>query len=83
MHGDCKELVAQIWQQEQDIISAIAKVPDVLIPWNKEKFGNITYKKRKLKGRLDGIQRALAIHRSSFLVCLEKDLMREYNDVLR
>ena len=48
MHGNCKELVVQIWQQEHGVILAIETVPDVLISWYKEKFGNITYKKRKL-----------------------------------
>lgn len=39
--------------------------------WNKNQFGNIFQKKKKVLARLDGMQRALANQSSSSLVALE------------
>lgn len=83
VNEECKPLIENIWEQNPNVVDAIEKVPEVIIPWNKEKFGNIFYKKRKLLGRINGIQKSLARHYSSFLANLEKRLVREYNVVLK
>lgn len=50
--------------------------------WNREHFGNILVKKKRLLARLLGIQKALAISPNLFLVNLEKQLQGELNKVL-
>ena len=52
------------------------------IEWNRNHFGNIFVKKRRVIARLDGAQKALAKRPLEFLVELEKDLQRELNEVL-
>lgn len=83
MHEECKKLIDDIWRGEQHVVDAIQRILEKLIPWNKERFGNIFYKKRKLMGRLEGIQKSLSQFYSSFLVNLERTLIQEYNDVLK
>ncbi|XP_030941685.1 uncharacterized protein LOC115966624 [Quercus lobata] len=51
--------------------------------WNKNQFGNILTRKKNLMSRLNGIQRALALRPSEFLVKLEDELLRELDLVLR
>ena len=50
--------------------------------WNRNHFGNIIVKKRRVMARLDGAQKALAERPTEFLVELEKDLQKELNEVL-
>ena len=50
--------------------------------WNKNQFGNIFQKKKRVLARLDGVQRALANHPSSSLVALENQLIKELDVVL-
>ncbi|XP_075653884.1 uncharacterized protein LOC142624237 [Castanea sativa] len=51
--------------------------------WNKEVFGNIFSRKRKIEARLRGIQIALSNRPSQSLVDLENDLRGEYAEVFR
>ena len=50
--------------------------------WNKNQFGNIFTKKKNPMARINGIQRAIAIKPSSFLLKLEEDLLRDLDLVL-
>ncbi|KAK8585777.1 hypothetical protein V6N13_050749 [Hibiscus sabdariffa] len=50
--------------------------------WNTTVFGYIGAKKRSVIACLRGAQRALAYHRTSFLVCLEHDLQLELESLL-
>lgn len=83
MNGECKGIIEDIWKQNSQVVTTIAQVPELIVPWNKNKFGNIFHRKRKLLGRLEGIQRALGQYHSSFLVNLEKELIRDYNMALK
>lgn len=51
--------------------------------WNRSTFGNIFRKKRNLLARLKGIQSSNVYPTSSFLQQLEKDLIGQYNDILK
>lgn len=55
-HPDCEPILRHIWDNSSDIIHAISQVPDKLIPCNKEHFGNIFRRKKKVLARLAGIQ---------------------------
>ena len=50
--------------------------------WNKNEFGNIFQKKKRVLAWLDGVQRALANQHSSSLVALENQLIKELDVVL-
>ena len=50
--------------------------------WNKNQFGNIFQKKRKVLARLDRVQRSLANQLFSSLVALENQLCKELDVVL-
>ena len=50
--------------------------------WNKNHFGNIFHKKKRIMARLDGVQRAMASNPSASLVSLENFLIRELDVVL-
>lgn len=50
--------------------------------WNKDHFGNIFHKKKRIIAHLDGVQRAMASDPSSSLVNLENHLIKELDIVL-
>lgn len=50
--------------------------------WNRNVFGHIGIRKRRVLARLDGIQQRLARYESRFLEELEGQLILEYNDIL-
>lgn len=51
--------------------------------WNKEVFGNIFWKKRRLVARLLGIQKALVKNPNAFLLNLQDQLSDEFNQILQ
>ncbi|KAL6535724.1 hypothetical protein OROHE_012568 [Orobanche hederae] len=79
-HKECKPLIQNIWACSADVTQAIGKIPEIILPWNKERFGNLFCRKRLIKARLDGIQRAGP---SQSLAQLEKKLLKEFNTILQ
>lgn len=51
--------------------------------WNKSVFANIFYKKRVLTNKIKGVQKALHNRQSTFLINLERELIFEFQMVLR
>ena len=52
------------------------------IRWNVSHFGNIFTEKKNIMARINGIQRALSVRPSAFLVNLENELLKELDQVL-
>lgn len=50
--------------------------------WNREVFGNIFKRKRRILARIDGIQKALEVRQSNHLTWLKADLRQELEEVL-
>lgn len=50
--------------------------------WNKEQFGNIFVRKKTIMAMLNGIQRAMSVNPSDFLINLENDLLKDLDTVL-
>ena len=75
-------VVKQAWQQPRKLLEAIEVFSRQASLWNKNHFGNIFQKKKRVLARLDGVQRALAIQPSASLVVLENQLMKELDVVL-
>lgn len=72
------------WEEGQNILSnSIACFANKASRWNRETFGNVFQRKRRVLARLGGIQRNLAERPSDFLVQLEKSLGEEYRLILR
>ena len=51
--------------------------------WNKDVFGNIFRNKRNILARIEGIQKARSLQYSHNLFLLEKDLIKQFNDILK
>lgn len=51
--------------------------------WNKEVFGNVFLRKKKIMARLQGIQKAIANCPKSFLINLQNQLSEKYNLILQ
>ncbi|XP_058201666.1 uncharacterized protein LOC131316348 [Rhododendron vialii] len=50
--------------------------------WNKENFGHIFHKKKRLLARLSGTQKALDLNPNKFLTDLEQTLISDFNKIL-
>ena len=63
------------------LVDAISKFTEEATRWNRMQFGNVFNRKKNIMARLNGVQRALSIRPSSFLINLEKELLK-YLDVV-
>ncbi|KAK2378521.1 hypothetical protein QL285_066416 [Trifolium repens] len=82
-HSDYEDVVLNAWLAERgNITSALNKVKDDSIVFNKDIFGNIFRKKREIANRLKGIQNTLERVDSVRLVLLEKQLQEELDQIL-
>ena len=57
------------------LANAIASFTIEAEKWNKTKFGNVLARKNNIMARLNGIQWAVAIKPSNFLLNLESELL--------
>ena len=82
-HPDYDTVVDTAWHRgDQIVVNCLAKVKEDSLVFNKDVFGNILYRKRRLETRLQGIQRRLEQVDFASLIRLEEELQREYNLVL-
>ncbi|PNX92520.1 ribonuclease H, partial [Trifolium pratense] len=82
-HSDYEQLVKNAWTRERGLpIAGLNTIREDSILFNKEVFGNIFKKKRKLENRLNGIQRVMERVDSTRLILLEQQLQKELDDVL-
>ncbi|XP_075634949.1 uncharacterized protein LOC142607348 [Castanea sativa] len=51
--------------------------------WNKNIFGNLFHRKKRVLARLGGIQAALSVNPNTVLVDLERDLRAEFNEIAK
>jgi len=63
-------------------VSNLYNLAAELSTWNKEVFGNLFRRKRKLWGRIEGIQRRLAAGAPLYLLKLERRLRLDLNQTL-
>ena len=67
---------------EYDLMGAVTRFTHKALTWNKEVFGNIFAKKKLIMARLLGTQRAIANNPNNFLINLQDQLSKEYNEIL-
>ncbi|XP_019171055.1 PREDICTED: uncharacterized protein LOC109166615 [Ipomoea nil] len=81
-HNDFNKLVAQNWNNDLDLSTDNQNMAEALYKWNRESFGNIHQRKKRLLARIEGVQRNLARHNRADLLRLEKNLRGELDEVL-
>ena len=76
-------MVREAWAGMDDNLEvAISRFINRAQKWNKEIFGNVFLRKKKIFNRLLGIQKALANCTNSFLINLQDQVTEEYNQLL-
>lgn len=75
-------IVTQAWRQPVMLVDAIGNIIEEATRWNRMQFGNVFNRKKNLMVRLNSVQRALSIRPSSFLINLEKELLKDLDVVL-
>lgn len=81
-HKSFGKVVSNNWNEGDSIMSNARHMADVLAKWNKNTFGNIHARKRKLLARIGGIQKAMANNCHNGLVHLNNKLQAELEEVL-
>ena len=82
-HDGFPDIVREAWvEHSQDICSAVANFTQKAKNWNKEVFGDIFWRKRKLTARILGAEKALANNPSQRLIDLHKLLSGELEKIL-
>ena len=80
-HPYFPDVVREAWARPTDLPQAAFKFTEKAKIWNKNVFGNLFTRKKRVTARLRGIQVALASNPTSFLVNLERDLRVEFMEV--
>nr|XP_023928564.1 uncharacterized protein LOC112039890 [Quercus suber] len=75
-------IVALAWRNAFHLAGAVEKFAKDATVWNKNHFGNIFEKKRRIMARLNSVQHAMADRASSHLLELEKNLQVDLDNVL-
>lgn len=71
-HNDFSDIVRKAWSgQEVNLVDAISVFVTKAKEWNREVFGNVFAKKKRLMARLVGIQKAMANRPYTFLINLQ------------
>ncbi|KAK3221019.1 hypothetical protein Dsin_014989 [Dipteronia sinensis] len=82
-HKQFDEMFHNYWNAHRFSISDnLQAFADKLSVWNREEFGNIFYNKRRLLGRIQGIQNCLSSRYVPHLAYIEEKFVKEYNEIL-
>lgn len=83
-HKDFLAIVREAWSgKNARLASAISDFTMKVQRWNKEVFGNVFLRKKKIMARLQGTQKAIANCPNSFLINLQNQLSKKYNLILQ
>ncbi|XP_057442323.1 uncharacterized protein LOC130734042 [Lotus japonicus] len=83
-HENYRSLVSNAWNRGSDNVqSKLSSVQVDSIAFNKDVFGDIFRRKRRIEARLKGAQRELNVRVTSDLVMFEADMQREYKSILK
>ena len=76
-HGQFEDVIKLNWSSDIPIVPKLTNLANALSSWNKEVFGNLYRRKRKIWARIEGIQKQLATGGPSHLLKLERKLRQE------
>lgn len=82
-HDSFADLLKTGWRSSSNFITALDNLTLKLKDWNWEVFGSIFQRKNRVLARLGGVQKHLNGGHNSFLINLEKTLLKEYNQILQ
>ena len=71
----------EAWTSLTRLSVAVSTFVDKARIWNKNIFGNLFQRKKRVLARLGGIQATLLINPNNFLVDLERELRVEYHEI--
>ncbi|XP_062006021.1 uncharacterized protein LOC133723219 [Rosa rugosa] len=78
-HDNYVDFVSNTWSSlTGDFSSKVKALATALSKWNRDVFGHLMHKKKRLLARIGGIQKARDRFENPFLVNLEADLIQEY-----
>ncbi|KAL4300764.1 hypothetical protein AHAS_Ahas17G0233500 [Arachis hypogaea] len=81
-HPTFNDFIRNSWPKDSLFPRALSSLTTALKKWNREVFGNVFKRKRKLLGRIAGIQKTQSYGRNPFLEDLERELNRELEQIL-
>ena len=82
-HPSFPTVVHNAWEEFENVYTRAAILfTDRVTAWNRDTFGNLFHRKKRVLARLSGAQKALASNPTPFLWNLERDLLAEYNSIL-
>lgn len=76
-------ILSHVWENDPPLVEAVVIFEKEASAWACNNIGNIFRKKDKLLRKIYGIQKSPNYHRSMFLQKLEKELINDYNVLLR
>ncbi|KAK8623930.1 hypothetical protein V6N13_065290 [Hibiscus sabdariffa] len=76
-HDDFSRLLRDNWDNSRSLVDNISNFSEVAFDWNCMVFGSTHHRKKALMARLQGVQKFLDRHRSSFFIQLEADLQAD------
>ncbi|KAK9990872.1 hypothetical protein SO802_025857 [Lithocarpus litseifolius] len=82
-HPDFHAVVKTVWDMDPPLPSAIDNFTEKAKKWNREVFGNLFARKKRVLARLYGVQKAMSNNPNDFLIQLEKNLTKEYIDIMQ
>lgn len=82
-HPEFEAVIRNAWGGEsRDFSHRLKQVQDKATSFNRDTFGSIYKRKRRVLSRLGGIQRELELRETESLIRLELELQEEYNQIL-
>lgn len=82
-HPDYGKLVEETWtSSDGNAVMKAEKIQLKSIIFNKDVFGNIFTKKRRLEARIKGVHRQLDLFPYSDLIIMKRELQKQYDEVL-
>ena len=75
-------IVSKAWNGNKDLAESIDCFSKDATAWNRNHFGNIHQKKRRIMARIYGTQKVLSNNPSSSLINLENQLQKELETIL-
>lgn len=81
-HHQFEEFVKSNWNPQDPLMRNLQCLASKLTSWNREVFGNLYTRKRRLWNRITGIQRSLVAGSPRHILKLERKLRRELEQTL-
>ncbi|GLT42706.1 hypothetical protein SLA2020_166920 [Shorea laevis] len=83
-HHSFRDLVHANWiQTDSSLSNCTESFKSAVINWSRSTFENFHKKKKEINARIVGIQKFLQFRTTAFLLQLEKELTKEYQDILK